>query len=297
MRTIEEITNRVFNEDCNEFLKSLPDECIDLCVTSPPYFGLRNYHADGEIGQENSADQYVSALTEVFMNVHRVLKSTGTLYINIGDSYSKDKQMNCTPWKLAIALQQKGWILRQDIVWEKNPCLPESVKDRFTKCHEYIFMLTKSKDYYFNTEAAQEPATSKQKEFKPRQNTSNAKNSKYLKDYGQSPHSFLKRVAEGKPMYEKTYETRNKRSVWHVSPIQEDKNEHCAAYPMKLIEPCIRISCPKNGIVLDPFMGGGTTAKTALRLDRNFTGSELNKDYCSMIEKRIKTIQTELFTD
>ena len=312
-----------------EILKQLPDESVNCCVTSPPYYGLRDYgtgkwvggnpqcphrrmskqskktitgHAqkglvgnvgdaiykticplcgavreDKQIGLEETPEEYIEKLVDVFREVRRVLRKDGTLWVNIGDTYNglkkgntevvkhkdvaknsdfekkkwdgaKNKDLIGIPWMLAFALRNDGWYLRQDIIWHKPNPMPEPVQDRCTKSHEYIFLLAKSQKYHFDYESIQEDS-----------------------------------VSNDDP---KKQEKRNKRDVWTV-PTKAVKDLHFATFPEELIEPCVLAGCPVNGIVLDPFMGAGTTGTVATKLNRNYVGIELNDKYISMAEKRI----------
>ncbi|MDR1454941.1 MAG: site-specific DNA-methyltransferase [Tannerella sp.] len=302
--------NTIHNTDCLSGLKLLPDNSVNCGVTSIPYYGLRDYgtatwvggnpncahsdrnetNIDSQIGLEETPEAYVFRIVEVFMEVHRVLKSTGTLWLNIGDSYwggkgyggssagiyqyerrkanksitrecsnfggpgtirptdrkheyIKPKDLIGIPWTIALALRNAGWYLRQDIIWHKPNPMPESVKDRCTKSHEYIFLLTKSRKYYFDFKAILEP------------------------------------TADGKS-------TRHKRDVWTVCTKAEKEN-HFAVFPEALIVDCIKAGCPENGIVLDPFMGSGTTAVVARKLNRNYIGFELNPEYIEIANRRL----------
>ncbi len=342
--------NKVYNEDCLTGLKKLPDNCIDCCVTSPPYYGLRDYGCDGQIGLEQSPTDYIDRLTEVFAEVFRVLKPEGTLWLNLGDSYAgsgkgaanypdnakkykqgtnkgcvgnrtgyryvtacKDKDLIGIPWMAAFALRDRvGYYLRNDIIWAKPNAMPESVTDRLTKSHEYIFLMSKSSRYYFDHEAIQEIATG----YDGRKDTVFKGSQKYiipvmphgnrqtmaagghqrwrfknLQEDGQTPNTMHLRRAEGLP--DKQYPVRNKRDVWSVS-TKPDSNAHFAVYPEELIRPCILAGCPKDGIVLDPFMGSGTTARVARKYGRNFIGYELNPEYIKIIEKKI-IVEQDMF--
>ena len=334
--------NIVYNEDCLQGLKKLPDECIDCVVTSPPYYALRDYGCEGQIELEETPQAYIDSLTEIFMEIYRVLKPTGTLWINIGDTYNGNKMGNTEtnknkkvaernefkkkiwhgakqkdligiPWMLAFSLRDRGWYLRQDIIWYKPNAMPESVKDRCTKSHEYIFLLTKSQKYYFDQEQIQEIATGYdgRKDVKYKGSTkykdahilpnngvqSMAKNGherwkfKNLQPKGQQPHSMHLRRASGQQDY--IYPVRNKRDVWTVN-TKPDKNAHFAVYPEKLIEPCILAGCPYDGVVLDPFMGSGTTARVAKHFGRKYIGFELNKEYLAIIKHKT-IIEEDLF--
>lgn len=310
--------NSVYNMDCLEGLKKLPNNYIDCCVTSPPYYGLRDYNVDGQIGLENTPEEYVSRLVEVFREVRRVLKPEGTLWLNLGDSYYgggwkgsradltgtkqatnagtlagknmkkdrphpiiKTKDLVGIPWMVAFALRADGWYLRQDIIWAKPNPMPESVKDRCTKSHEYIFLLSKSAKYYYDYESIEEQA-----------------NEKYSSRYNSAFHVGIKEISGGgrpkktknKAGMKKYTGKRNKRSVWTVA-IKPYKGSHFATFPPSLIEPCILAGCPKDGVVLDPFMGSGTTALVSTKLGRNFIGFELNSEYIKLCDKRLTNVQ------
>lgn len=297
--------NTILNGDCLEMLKTLPENSIDCCVTSPPYYALRDYGVDGQIGLEGTPEKYIERLTEVFMEVYRVLKPEGTLWLNIGDSYwgggwrnaefnehsgdiqkgskgtycgdtmpackgkvgvYKPKDLIGIPWMLAFSLRNAGWYLRQDIIWHKPNPMPESVTDRCTKSHEYIFLLSKSQKYYFDYESIQEKA-------------------KYPFD-NRGERGDSRRGTQMNSMSGQTGEIRNKRDVWTVN-TKPCKEAHFATYPEELVAPCILAGCPKDGIVLDPFMGSGTTAIVARCLERNYIGIELNPEYVHMAERRI----------
>lgn len=298
--------NKIYNMDCMEGLKQLDDNSINCCVTSPPYWGLRDYGVEGQLGLESTPEEYVAKMVEVFREVKRVLRDDGTLWLNLGDSYCgncsrtstgraglgnpregvftkkgkgiKPKDLVGIPWMVAFALRADGWYLRQDIIWHKPNAMPESVKDRCTKAHEYIFLLSKSRKYYYDNEAIKETA----------------KNANKTISLGEK--SFSKRQAKGvgvepsgngKSDNYTVKEYRNKRSVWTVT-TKPFKGAHFAVFPEDLIEPCILAGCPAGGVVLDPFMGSGTTCMVAAMYQRNFIGFELNPEYCKMAEKRIE---------
>ena len=333
--------DKIYQGDSLEVLKTFEDNSIDCCVTSPPYYALRDYGVDGQIGLEDSPEKYIERLTEVFMEVHRVLKPNGTLWLNIGDSYAgncsvtstgrcgmgkpreridhrvfdgiKPKDLIGIPWMLAFSLRNAGWYLRQDIIWHKPNPMPESVTDRCTKSHEYIFLLSKSQKYYFDYEAIQEKATgydgrkdtmmkgSKKYDTQivPNQSVqSMAKNgherwkfkSKNCQYDGKQPNSMhLKR--EG--MTDEVYPVRNKRDVWTVN-IKPCKEAHFATYPPELVSNCIFAGCPEGGVVLDPFMGSGTTGIVANKLGRHYVGIELNPEYVEMARRRIGLEESQL---
>lgn len=292
--------NKIYNKECTAGLKELPEKSIHCCVTSPPYWGLRDYGTDDQFGLEETPQQYVDNMVKLFREVKRVLKDDGTLWLNLGDSYSSggrqsttnqslrgEKQYGVTrpkanknikpkdligiPWRVAFALQADGWYLRQDIIWHKPNPMPESVHDRCTKSHEYIFLLSKSPSYYYDNESIKEKAIG---------NNPGNKSHKYFNSHDEKfkTKTNLKNIT--------AVDFRNKRSVWTVN-TKSYKEAHFATYPEKLILPCIKAGCPKGGIVLDPFMGAGTTGLVARKLNRNYIGFELNADYIKIAEKRI----------
>lgn len=316
---------QIITGDALESLRQLPDGCCDVCVTSPPYFGLRDYGVAGQIGIENSPGEYVDRLVQVFREVHRVLKDDGTLWLNVGDSYAtrsgnnpptntrnscghtakkvpsgyKAKDLIGIPWMLAFALRADGWYLRQDIIWQKPNCMPESVKDRCTKSHEYIFLLSKSKRYYFDAEAISEPITGsstkrymqnieKQAGSTRQPGKTNGAMKAVLPRFGGAKYgddlTDQSRTKSGN-IYIPTLR-RNKRSVWTVG-TKGFKGAHFATFPEELVRPCILAGSRPGGVVLDPFAGSGTTGAVALQEDRDFIGIELNPEYVKMIEQRL----------
>lgn len=269
--------------DCVESMRGMCGNSVNCCVTSPPYFGLRDYGVTGQLGLEETPEQYVSKMVEVFREVRRVLRDDGTLWLNIGDSYAgsgkgrnadgthqeggkqgtnkgtvegrlvktsapdcKPKDLIGIPWMLAFALRADGWYLRQEIIWHKPNPMPESVKDRCTKAHEQIFLLSKSPRYYFDTAAMQEVSV------------------------------------DGSGV-------RNRRSVWSVA-TRSYKGAHFATFPPALIEPCVLAGCPVGGVVLDPFGGSGTTAGVAVAHGRNAILCELNTEYGELVQGRVDSI-------
>ena len=271
--------------DCLDLLRTTPSASINCCVTSPPYWSLRDYGHTGQIGLEPTLEEYISKLVEVFREVNRVLRADGTLWLNLGDAYNaynsnrgpstsisdgttgrdhpkhrkglttktlKNKDLIGIPWRVAFALQADGWYLRQDIIWHKPNPMPESVRGRCTKAHEYLFLLTKSARYNFDSNAMKEPAANGQ--------------------------------------------TRNRRSVWSV-PTRSSKGAHFATFPPDLIKPCILAGCPASGTVLDPFNGSGTTGEVTLTLERNYIGMELNPKYAAMTEERLNNLPAKLIKE
>ena len=307
--------------DCLDRLKEVPDQTAQTCVTSPPYFGLRDYGMDGQIGLEATPDEFVAKMVEVFREVRRVLRDDGTLWLNLGDSYNnfrsqmspgqavhgrenlngkpdvKSKRRGCDglkekdligiPWRVAFALQSDGWYLRQDIIWHKPNPMPESVRDRCTKAHEYIFLLSKSDRYYFDHEAMREPASkgSAGSEF---HTGKTAEHQLGRASKNRSVRLGVDTKGGGQGSGEMTYpaESRNRRSVWTV-PTKPFSGAHFATFPPALIEPCILAGAPRGSVVLDPFSGAGTTGLVALRNERDYIGCELNPEYASMACNRI----------
>jgi DNA modification methylase len=278
------MTYRLLHGDCREVLRTLPAASVHCVVTSPPYFGLRDYGVSGQIGLEETPDAYVAQLVDVFREARRVLQPDGTLWLNLGDSYAgswgaglKSKDLIGIPWRVAFALQADGWYLRQDIIWHKPNPMPESVTDRCTKAHEYVFMLSRSERYYFDADAMQEPATNAGKRV-----TLGAKS--FAK--GQAAGAGVAPSGNGLADHYDVPATRNKRSVWTV-PTRPYKGAHFATFPPDLIVPCVRAGCPLGGTVLDPFNGSGTTGAVALTHGRNYIGCELNPEYIALSEQRI----------
>jgi DNA modification methylase len=306
--------------DCREIMRDWKNEGIkaQMCVTSPPYFGLRDYGHVGQLGLEQTPEQYISAMVEVFRCVRDVLSDDGTLWLNIGDSYArqagneeskyatkhtlstgqralydnniipakknkpppglKAKDLIGIPWMLAFALRADGWYLRQDIIWHKPNPMPESVRDRCTKAHEYIFLLSKSERYFFDSEAIKEPSVDPESHKGMRKRSADKR--------AGDPY-FATKV--GDHAVGKTYPTRNKRDVWSVA-VRPYKGAHFATFPSALIEPCILAGSRSGDIVLDPFMGSGTTAAVAKQHGRQYLGCELNEDYWPLQKERISAV-------
>jgi DNA modification methylase len=315
---------RIFQGDCREVMATLPDASVHCCVTSPPYFGLRDYGHVGQIGQEPTPDEYVAQLVDVFRAVRRVLRDDGTLWLNLGDSYTvsakggstrvncqkcdgtgiesvlmhgvwpsgeaceepikcetcegfgfieaalKPKDLIGIPWRVAFALQADGWYLRQDIVWHKPNPMPESVTDRCTKAHEYVFLMSKGQRYCFDAEAISEPAVSVE----------------HVRKYAGKYEGDNKDRNDGGRSNLGTNDTRNKRSVWTI-PTQPFAEAHFATMSPELAETCIKAGCPAGGTVLDPFGGAGTTGLVADRMQRDAILCELNPEYIQIAKRRI----------
>jgi len=359
--------NKIEFGNCLEIMQRWIDEGVKVntCVTSPPYYGLRDYgtatwiggdkdcnhwrdshtsertttgqknsvkhggiadsiyksvckkcgaiRQDQQLGLEETPQQYVESMVRVFRLVKQLLTDDGTLWVNIGDSYAmssmrgknsefksidqskqgiahldrsipdnmKAKDLMGIPWMLAFALREDGWYLRQDIIWHKPNPMPESVKDRCTKSHEYIFLLSKSPKYYFDNEAIKEPCINSAEEQIAKRNKKQHRENASKEEAKYVQHNFSK--------IEKIYEKRNKRDVWSVN-VKPYKGAHFATYPVELIEPCIKAGCPDGGIVLDPFMGSGTTAQVAIANNKQYLGCELNTEYKYLQDQRIGMI-------
>ena len=310
------LVNTILQGDAIERLKDIEDNTIQCVVTSPPYWGLRDYGKDNQIGLEETPEEYVNNIVNVFREVKRALKDDGTLWLNLGDSYvankgdskagfneryfgkkfktnkqsdtykntnikiknpNAPKNLVGIPWRVAFALQADGWYLRQDIIWHKPNPMPESVTDRCTKSHEYIFLLTKSANYYYDANAIKEPA--QDWGTRDRSNFRKGTKDKLLIHHGLKNANFAELG-------------RNKRSVWKIN-IKPYKDAHFATFPEELPTLCIKAGSKENDIVLDPFFGSGTTGYVAQRLYRKWLGIELNPEYIKMANKRFS--QQELF--
>lgn len=313
--------SKIIQGDCLSVLKTMESSTVNCCVTSPPYYGLRDYGVADQIGLEPTPEEYVANLVSVFREVWRVLKDDGTLWVNLGDSYAaiskgtggktnstlnakrdengdladdrksqpwmdepvkfdlkaaglKPKDLIGIPWMVAFALRADGWFLRSDIIWSKPNPMPESVSDRCTKSHEYIFLLSKSSRYYFNSESIKEKAS-------PDTSVRDRDNTKLNNCPGRTKMGGLK---------VNDYEFRNKRSVWTIA-TQPCKESHFATFPKELIRPCIKAGCPVDGIVIDPFLGSGTTACVCIEENRKYLGIELNPEYIKIAQKRINSTE------
>lgn len=308
---------KILQGNCLDRLRDLPEKSVNTCVTSPPYFGLRDYGTDDQLGMEETPDQFTENLVKLFREVRRVLRDDGTVWLNLGDSYCsingyaraspefqrkgrnnapannrslselhkaniKTKDLIGIPWRVAFALQADGWYLRQDIIWSKPNPMPEPVKDRCTKSHEYIFLLTKSSKYYYDSEAIKEDCSeSNIQDFMKRKTLNNK--GKGSGTYEEARPDLARSRADYMPSDLK----RNKRSVWEVTP-KPYSGAHFATYPPELIKPCILAGCPEGGTVLDPFGGSGTTAQVSNNLNRNAILCELNPEYVEIAKGRLQ---------
>ena len=306
-------TDRILCGDALEMLRTLPDNSVHCCVTSPPYYALRDYGVDGQIGREDTPAQYVARLTDVFSEVRRVLRPSGTLWLNIADTYAgkgnqgdsvdpkypngrtgqtvainrrvegcKAKDMIGIPWMLAFALRDSGWYLRSDIIWMKANPMPESCKDRPSRCYEHVFLLTKSRSYYYDAAAIAEPVA----ESTPMRMRRKFGKNKYSAGIPGQAHQHLNDYRPNGYAEEDIPLLRNKRDVWQINSVPY-KGAHFAAYPPRLVETYLLAGCPQDGIVLDPFLGSGTTAAVAKQMGRHYIGIELNPDYCELAKQRI----------
>lgn len=335
--------------DCLEVMRGMAAGTVQTCVTSPPYFGLRDYGVDGQIGLEATPAEFVNRLVEVFREVRRLLRDDGTLWLNLGDSYATgskwggstggkaafglhglggcgrnkttpglpDKNLIGIPWRVAFALQEDGWYLRQDIIWSKPNPMPESVTDRCTKAHEYLFLLSKSPRYYYDHGAIREPAApssiarwAQDVDSQAGSDRVPGKTNGAMKAVGgrSKRDSFARAGALAEHVLpgqsaaqhrvdreDDNFDTasRNKRSVWTVATVPSQE-QHFAMFPERLIEPCILAGSPAGGVVLDPFIGAGTTGVVAERLGRKWVGCELNRGYAERAAARIRAVQPGL---
>lgn len=307
------MVEKIFCNNAQEQLQALEAESVNVCVTSPPYYGLRDYGVAGQIGTEETLEEYIDHLVDIFRQVRRVLRPDGTLWLNIGDCYAtgtrasrqqsrnpgvgsnrpeaqnsrprignpagcKTKDLVGVPWALAFALRADGWYLRQDIIWHKTNAMPESVRDRCTKAHEYVFLLSKSERYYFDAAAIREPCGTK----------GNARTFRgsgaYTGGRAFQNSACVERGSHGNGA--NSTGARNKRSVWSIA-TKGFRGPHFATFPEKLVEPCVLAGCPVGGVVLDPFAGTGTTCVVAKRLGRQFLGIEIKPEYAEMAIKRL----------
>lgn len=338
---------KLFLGDCLQSMKGMDEKSVNCCVTSPPYFGLRDYGVDGQMGLEATPQEFVAALVTVMREVKRVLRDDGTLWLNLGDSYCstapgtknapqskgsnvnpeqwanarpktppglKPKDLIGIPWRVAFALQADGWYLRQDIIWQKPNPMPESVTDRCTKSHEYVFLLSKSPRYYFDHVAIKEPVTAStvarlSQNIEAQRGSdrvpgktngpmkavggSRAKRNNFRRDNSKREQAIPgQAVGTHRPGREDSsydLQTRNRRSVWTIA-TRPFKGAHFATFPPALIEPCIMAGCPVGGVVLDPFGGSGTTAGVAMAHGRNAVLCEINPEYADMMPARIESV-------
>jgi site-specific DNA-methyltransferase (adenine-specific) len=288
----EEISNRIVCGDAHSVLRSLPTHAVDCIVTSPPYYKQRDYQHVLQIGNENSVQDYMRRLLDVFRECERVLAECGTLWLNIGDKFL-DGHLLGLPWRVALALVDQGWILRSDIIWHKTNAMPHSVKNRPTVDHEYIFLLTRNHDYYYDADAIREPHITFTEKSRMRGGRNHFGKRNGTPEQGKNEGDS--NLHDGR--WDQAFHPagRNKRTVWSV-PLGKNRDAHFAVFPEKLIEPCILAGCPSGGLVLDPFLGTGTVAAVAKRLGRCYFGIDLNAKYTEMAMRRVGQEQTLLFS-
>lgn len=275
--------NTIMHGDALEVLQTLPSESINCIITSPPYYMQRDYSTPIQLGNEKTPNDYVHNLRNVFRESQRVLKNNGTLWLNLGDKY-KDNDLLGMPWKVALALKDDGWILRADIIWHKPNAMPSSVKNRPTTDHEYVFFFTKNTEYYYDADSIREPHVT----FSPESRMKGGRNhfGKVNGTPEQGKNSGSSNLHNGRWDQAFHPKGRNKRTVWEI-PLSKFRDAHFAVFPEKLVETCILAGCPPAGIVLDPFMGSGTTALVAQRLSRNYVGIDSNEAYCEIARNRL----------
>ena len=297
MPNLTPLINTVIHGDIRTASAIIPDNCIQTIITSPPYFGHRNYtgqeDSPHEIGREQNLTDYIQNLVTCFDRLKPKLKENGLLWVNLGDTY-RNKQLIGVPWRVAFALKDSGWILRSDIIWKKPNAMPSSVKNRPTTEHEYIFLFSKTSDYYYDADAIREPHVtfSEQSKMKGGRNHFGKRNS--TPEHGKnSGNQNLHDSRWDQAFHPKG---RNKRTVWEI-PLGKFRDTHFAVYPEPLVEICLFASTQKGDIVLDPFTGSGTTGVVALKHERQFIGCELVKKYQEMAQKRLDEtiIQPSLF--
>jgi DNA modification methylase len=308
---VTKLRDTIIQGDALALLKQLPDAFAQCCVTSPPYYGLRDYGVTSQIGLEKTPQDYIAKLVDLFREVRRVLRSDGTLWLNLGDSYAGSgkggqpkmcsqhwqpayahkgtvypglsaKQLLGIPWRVALALQSDGWYLRSDVIWAKGNAMPESVEDRPTKAHEYLFLLAKSERYYYDAASIVEPTVS------------NHSSGNGFKRPARLSYQDANGAARGNDEQWHLRSTRNRRSVWLVNTTAYS-GAHFAVMPLKLAEPCILAGSRPGDLVLDPFLGSGTVALVAKQQGRSYLGIELNPDYIRLAEERLASIPESLW--
>lgn len=329
----------IITGDALTMLRTLPDRSVQCCVTSPPYWGLRDYGVPGQIGLEKTPEQYVDCLTEVLAEVWRVLRWDGTLWLNLADIYANDnkwggktggkhahglhgqtgigrrktatgllpKNLVGIPWRVAFVLQDMGWYLRSDIIWHKPNPMPESVKDRPTRAHEYLFLLSKSERYYYDHEAVREPTAAASGQGRtqsplplswnrlvkePERSDQRYSQPRITKRHSVRPGIDAKGGNQGRGEITYSRYTRNRRSVWNVA-TRPFPDAHFATFPPELVRPCILAGCPAGGVVLDPFFGAGTTGVVCVEKGRRYLGIEINPDYVGMAQRRIEAAEVK----
>ena len=281
------LINQVLLGDARLLATQVPDDFVQAIITSPPYLGHRKYAGDNssrnEIGREKSLEQYIQNLVSCFEAIKPKLKESGLLWLNLGDTY-RNKELMGVPWRIAFALQDKGWILRSDVIWKKSNAMPSSVKGRPTTEHEYIFLFAKSPDYYYDADSIREPHVTFSEESKMKGGRNHFGKINGTPEIGKN--SGNQNLHDGR--WDQAFHPRgrNKRTVWEI-PLGKFKGAHFAVYPEALVETCLLASTKLGDVVLDPFTGSGTTGVVAIKNGRKFIGFELIKKYQEMAQKRI----------
>jgi site-specific DNA-methyltransferase (adenine-specific) len=283
---IDSFEDRIICGDNRSVLLDLPPMSIDMIICSPPYFQQRDYGADSQIGIEKTPQEYVAELLKVFELCHRALKPTGTFWLNLGDKYLQGRLLGM-PWRVALALQdQQGWILRADIIWHKSNAMPSSVSTRPTTDHEYVFLFSKEAEYHYDADAIREPHVTFTEQSKMRGGRKHIGKRNGTPEQGKNQGNGNLHAARWDQAFHPL--GRNRRTVWTL-PLSKFPDAHFAVFPEKLVELCVLAGSPTGGIVLDPFIGSGTTAVVAKRLGRRFVGIDLSAEYCEMARSRVRS--------
>ncbi len=283
-RTRQDWVNQILCGDATAVLRQLPDNAVHCIVTSPPYYQQRDYSTELQLGNEDTPEAYIDHLRQVLAECLRVMRPDGTLWLNLGDKY-QDGRLLGMPWRVALAAQEDGWILRSDIIWHKPNAMPSSVKNRPTTDHEYVFLLAKSADYFYDIDAIREPHVT----FSPQSRMKGGRNhfGKVNGTPEQGKNGGDSNLHDGRWDQAFHPKGRNRRTVWQI-PLSKFREAHFAVFPEKLVELCVLAGCPEGGIVLDPFIGSGTTAVVAQKLGRRYVGIDSNPDYCKLAHSRLR---------
>ena len=284
---VDSLKSRILCGDSRDKLNELPECSINTIVTSPPYYLQRDYDDDRQIGIETAPQDYIASLVQVFAACRRVLRDDGTLWLNLGDKYQEKKLLGM-PWRVALALSNDGWYLRSDIIWHKTNAMPHPVTSRPTPDHEYLFLFSKSPDYYYDADAIREPHVTFSAKSKMKGGRNHFGKRNGTPEEGKNAGNSNLHDARWDQAFHPN--RRNKRTVWSV-PLGKFRDAHFAVFPPKLIEPCILAGAPRGGVVLDPFFGAGTVGLVATELGRRYVGIELNAEYVELAKKRLESIQ------
>ena len=287
---VQPLTSQVICGDSRDKLVELPERSINTIVTSPPYYLQRDYDDDRQVGAETTPQDYIDSLVKILAMCRRVLRDDGTLWLNIGDKYHEKKLLGM-PWRVALALSDDGWFLRSDIIWHKTNAMPHPVTTRPTTDHEYLFLFSKSPDYYYDADSIREPHVTFSENSKMKGGRNHFGKRNGTPEEGKNAGKSNLHDARWDQAFHPN--GRNKRTVWSV-PLGKFREAHFAVFPPKLIEPCILAGAPRGGVVLDPFFGAGTVGLVATELGRRYVGIELNEDYVRIAEKRLRSVQVTL---